>query len=116
MEFLNEVERGWLVFSSKWRAAVAAGKVSRELLEAQRGWYYAATRHAIVMVANAGYQEMLKDPEQGAAHLAARLRRMLAAIDVQAAIAHARRPSRLKLATSTRKRQGATLAHKKRGN
>ena len=92
-EFLNEVERGWHMFSEPWQQAARVGQLSAKILETQRGWYYAATHHAIALLAKAAEQELLKDPQHGAAHLATRYRQMLDAIALQAAIAGRRRAS-----------------------
>ena len=105
LEILDEVEHGWRTFSARWQQAANAGRISRDLLETQRGFYYAATRHAIIMIARAGEQEMLEDPRHGAQRLAERLQRMLGLIDMQAAIVRARRSSRIPLVGAGRLRR-----------
>jgi hypothetical protein len=101
-EVLNEVENGWRMFSARWQQAASVGKISREILEMQRVFYYAATRHAIIMIAKAGEQEMLRNPQHGAEHLAERLQRMLGLVEMHAAIGRAQRSSRIPRVTTRR--------------
>ncbi len=97
MEVINEVERGWRLFGARWIEAAAAGALSRHVVEAQRGNYYAATRHALLMVNQAAVEESRRSEDSGdfAERLRGRLEMMVAMIATENTLAAMGRQARI---------------------